>query len=353
MAMLVITRQMQYTKDTDLGFKKEAIVILPMGGPAGLQANTLQQRLAAIPGVEKVSLCYAAPAWQDSWTTTVRFDTRSEAEVFRVNVKSADDQYIPAFGLQLVAGRNIFHSDSARECVLNETMVNKLQLASPQQALGKVLHTNGTELIITGIVKDFHDRSLHEDIDALCITSFTDNYQSYAVRLNMNNITAVMPALEKTWNSTFPGKIYEYQFLDQSIASFYQTESIILKFVSIFSFIAIFIGCLGLYGLVAFMVTQKTKEIGIRKILGSSVTGILWIFGKEFGRLIVIAFLVAAPAAWWFMSMWLRNFKYHIVLGPWLFIAGLLIIAGIAAFTIGYQSIRAARANPVKSIRTE
>ncbi|MDO6434832.1 ABC transporter permease [Flavitalea sp. BT771] len=353
MAMLVITRQMEYTKDTDLGFNKDAIVMLPMGGPAGLQANTLQQRLAAIPGVEKVSLCYAAPAWEDSWTTTVRFDTRSEAEIFRVNVKSADDQYLQTFGLHLVAGRNIFPSDSARECVLNETMINKLQLATPGEALGKNIRMNGKDLTVTGVVKDFHDRSLHEDIDALCITSYAENYQAYAVRLNMKNITAVMPALEKTWSSSFPGKIYEYQFLDESIASFYRTESIILKFVSIFSFIAIFIGCLGLYGLVAFMVTQKTKEIGIRKILGSTVTGILWIFGKEFGRLIVIAFLVAAPAAWWFMSMWLRNFKYHIVLGPWLFIAGLLIIAGIAAFTIGYQSIRAALANPVKSIRTE
>jgi predicted permease len=353
MAMLVITRQMQYTKNTDLGFDKDAIVILPMGAPAGLESKTLQQRLAALPGVEKVSLCYAAPAWESTWTTTVRFDTRSEAEVFRVNVKSADDQYTSTFGLQLVAGRNIFPGDSARECVLNETMTGKLQLKSPEEALGKILHTNGTDLIITGVVKDFHDRSLHEDIDALCITSFTSNYQSYAVRLNMNNISTVMPALEKTWSSTFPGKIYEYQFLDQSIASFYRTESIILKFVSIFSFIAIFIGCLGLYGLVAFMVSQKTKEIGIRKILGSTVSGILWIFGKEFGRLIIIAFLVAAPAAWWFMSMWLQNFKYHIVLGPWLFIAGLLIIAGIAAFTIGFQSIRAARANPVKSIRTE
>ena len=353
MAMLVITRQMQYTKGTDLGFTKDAIVMLPMGGPAGLQANTLQQRLAALPGVEKVSLCYAAPASDETWTTTVRFDTRSEAEIFRVNVKSSDDQYTSTFGLQLVAGRNIFPSDSARECVLNETMISKLQLTSPRQALGRILHVNGNDLIITGVVKDFHDRSLHEDIDAVCITSFTGNYQSYAVRLNMRDITTVMPALEKTWSSSFPGKIYEYKFLDESIASFYRTESIILRFVSIFSFIAIFIGCLGLYGLVAFMVTQKTKEIGIRKILGSTVTGILWIFGKEFGRLIVIAFLVAAPAAWWFMSMWLRNFKYHIVLGPWLFIAGLLIIAGIAAVTIGYQSIRAALANPVKSIRTE
>jgi putative ABC transport system permease protein len=353
MAMLVVTRQMQYTRDASLGFDKDAIVMLPMGSAAGLAATTLQQRLAAIPGVEKVSLCYAAPAWENTWTTTVRFDTRSEAELFRVNVKSGDDQYLSAFGLQLAAGRNIFPSDTAKECVINETMLNKLQLRSPEAALGRNLRLNGKVLTITGVIKDFHDRSLHEDIDAVCVTSYAENYEAYAVRLNMNNVRTVMPAVEKTWSSMFPGRIYEYQFLDKAIASFYRVEELILKFVRIFSFIAIFIGCLGLYGLVAFMVAQKTKEIGIRKILGSTVPGILWIFGREFGRLIVVAFLVAAPVAWWCMSIWLRNFKYHITLGPWLFMLGLLIIAGIAAITIGYQSIRAARANPVKSLRTE
>lgn len=355
MGMLVITRQMQYTRQKDLGFDKDAIVMLPLGADsAGLATKTAAQRLAAIPGVEKVTRCYAAPSSDNTWGTIIKFDTRSEAEVFRTSIKAGDDQYIPTFGLHLVAGRNFFPGDSTRECVVNETLVKKLQLRSPEEALGKNINFNGeTNVMIVGVAKDFHDRSLHEDITPICITNYTSQYMAYAVKMNMKNIRTVMPALEKTWNSAFPSKLYEYQFLDESIAGFYEQESTMLKLVRVFSFLAIFIGCLGLYGLVAFMVANKTKEIGIRKVLGSSVAEILWIFGKEFSRLIVIAFLIAAPMTWFLMDRWLRNFKYHISLGPWLFVLGLLIIAGIAACTIGYQSIRAALANPVKSLRTE
>jgi len=355
MGMLVITRQMQYTRHADLGFDKDAIVMLPRGADSvGLAVTTTARRLAAIPGVENVTRCYAAPSSDDTWGTITTYDTRSEPEVFRTSIKAGDDQYIPTFGLHLVAGRNFFSGDGTRECVVNETMIKKLQLKSPQEALGKKINFNQEVTVtITGVVKDFHDRSLHEDISPILITNYTSQYQAYAVKLNMKNIRTVMPALEKTWNSAFPDKLYEYQFLDESIAGFYELESTMLKLVRVFSFIAIFIGCLGLYGLVAFMVANKTKEIGIRKVLGSSVTEILWIFGKEFSRLIVIAFLIAAPMTWFLMDRWLQNFKYHISLGPWLFVLGLLIIAGIAACTIGYQSIRAALANPVKSLRTE
>jgi len=358
LGMLVITRQMQYTRHADLGFNKDAVVMLPVGTDSTrLAATTIKQRLAAIPGVEKVSICHAAPSSEDSWHTNIRFDTRSEPELFRVSIKAADDQYLSTFGVQLIAGRNFFPtapSDSVREGIINETMVKKLLLKSPEEALGKKINFNGdVNITITGVVKDFHDHSLHEDINAVCITPYTVSYRLYAVKLNAGRIRSVMPALEKTWSSAFPDKLYEYHFLDESINSFYQVEQTMLRLVRAFSFIAILIGCLGLYGLVAFMVAQKTKEIGIRKVLGSTIAGILWIFGKEFARLIFIAFLIAAPLAWWLMNIWLRDFKYHITMGPWLFISGLLIIAGVAMVTIGYQSIRAALANPVKSLRTE
>jgi len=355
MGMLVITRQMQFTRQTDLGFDKDAMVMLPRGADTvGLAVSTTARRLAAIPGVENVTRCYAAPSSAETWGTIITYETRSEPEVFRVSIKAGDDNYIPTFGLHLVAGRNIFPGDSTRECVINETMIKKLQLKSPEEALGKHINFNQEITVtITGVVKDFHDRSLHEDVGPICITNYKSQYQAYAVKLNMKNIRTVMPALEKTWNSAFPDKLYEYQFLDESIAGFYELETTMLKLVRVFSFIAIFIGCLGLYGLVAFMVAHKTKEIGIRKVLGSSVPEILWIFGKEFSRLIVVAFLIAAPVTWFLMDRWLMDFKYHIPLGPWIFVLGLLIIVGIAACTIGYQSIRAALANPVKSLRTE
>jgi len=354
--MIVITRQMLYIKQSDLGFSKDAVVMIPMSTDSLSTAEkTLQNEFINIPGVKNVSLCYAAPASDETWSTSIRFDTRTEDELFKVNMKAGDENYINTFGLQLVAGRNIFPSDTVREFLVNETLVKKLQLKSPEDALGKKISFQGGSISapITGVVKDFHDQSFHSDINPVCITSYSENYGSYAVKINMNNIRSILPALEKKWTSMSPGKIYEYQFLDERIAEFYQTEQTMLKLIRAFSLIAIVIGCLGLYGLVSFMAAQKTKEIGIRKVLGSSVAGILWIFGKEFSILILTAFAVAAPVAWWLMNAWLRDFKYHIQIGALTFILAIVITMAVALCTIGWQSLKAALMNPVKSLRTE
>lgn len=353
--MIVITQQMRYAKQSDLGFNKEAIVMIPLGFDSLSNAQkTLQNELAAIPGVQSVSQCYAAPASQESWNTSIRFDTRTEDELFRSSIKASDDQYLKTFDLQLVAGRNIFPSDTVREFLINEALAKKLGLKSPREALGKKIYFNGNmSATIAGVIKDFHDASFHSDINAVAITSYGENYSNYAVKINVNKIKSVLPALEKKWTSIHPDKIYEYQFLDEKIAEFYETEETMLKLITAFSFIAIFIGCLGLYGLVSFMAAQKTKEIGIRKVLGSSVTEILWIFGKEFGRLIGVAFIIAAPVAWWLMHSWLQDFKYQVGIGVGEFALAVAIILIIAAATVVYQSIKAAMANPVKSLRTE
>jgi predicted permease len=353
--MIVITQQMQYAKKSDLGFNKDAIVMMPLGFDSVSNAQkTLGNQLAAIPGVQSVSQCYAAPSSNESRNTSIRFDSRTEEEPFRTSFKAADDQYLKTFDLQLVAGRNIFPSDTAREFLINETLVKKLGLKSPEEALGKKIYFYGNlSASITGVVKDFHDVSFHGDVNAVAITTHAENYTNYAVKININNIKSILPALEKTWSSMHPDKIYEYQFLDEKIAEFYETEETMLKLITTFSFIAIFIGCLGLYGLVSFMAAQKTKEIGIRKVLGSSITEILWIFGKEFSRLIAIAFLIAAPFAWWLMNSWLQDFKFRISIGIGVFVLAIAIILLIAGVTVVYQSIKAAMANPVKSLRTE
>lgn len=354
--MTVITQQMLYVKGADLGFNKDAIVMIPTGfDSTGIEEKTLRSELSNIPGVENVSLCYAAPSSDDSWTTSVRFDTRTEDELFRVNIKAADENYIATFGLQLIAGKNIFPSDTVHEFIVNETMVRKLQLKSPEEALGKKISFQGGSVSapIAGVVKDFHDYSFHSDINPVCITSYSQNYNDYAVKINMKNIRTVLPALEKNWNSAHPGKIYEYQFLDDSLAELYETEETMLKLVRAFSLIAILIGSIGLYGLVSFMAAQKTKEIGIRKVLGSSVGEILWIFGKEFSILILTAFAVAGPVAGLLMNSWLQDFKYHIQLSALTFIWAIGLTVIVATITIGWQSLKAAFMNPVKSLRTE
>jgi putative ABC transport system permease protein len=206
---------------------------------------------------------------------------------------------------------------------------------------------------IVGVVKDFHDRSFHADISPVCIASFIPNYSFFATKINMASAAPTLASLEKAWNSAYPEQLYEYHFLEEQLEAFYKTEQLMLALISLFSFVAIFIGCLGLYGLVSFMVAQKTREIGIRKVLGGNLSDILWIFGKEFSRLILVALLIAAPLGWWIMSRWLEDYKFRITLGPGIILWTLLVSFGIALLAGGYQSFKAANANPAKSLKTE
>ncbi|WP_337044680.1 ABC transporter permease [Emticicia sp. 17c] len=354
--MVVIANQIKYAQHSDLGFQKDAILLIPMASDTDLSTQkTLKNQFAAISGVEKVSTFFTAPASGSSWNTSIKFDNRSEEELFRVSIKAGDDQYLSTFGLELVAGRNFFPADSMRECLVNEAFVRKLNFKSPQDVIGKKLALDGGRQSgpIVGVVKDFHDQSFHQDINPICITTISGNYDTYGVKINMNNAKSIMATLEKNWTQQHPDQIYEYKFLDASIAEFYETEDIMLKLIQTFSGIAIFIGCLGLYGLVSFMVSQKTKEIGIRKVLGGSMGHILWIFGKEFSRLILIAFALAAPLAWWLMHNWLQQFKYHINIGLEVFMLAVASTFIVALLTVGYQSIKAALMNPVKSLKSE
>ncbi len=354
--MIVVTSQMRYAKQSDLGFTKDAVVMVPTGSDSKASTmNTLKQRFSGLAGVKNASLCYAAPASEDDWNTSPRYDNRTEDEAFRVSVKCADAQYLPLFGLDLVAGRNLYPSDTAREFVVNEQFAKKLALKSAQELIGKVMSVDGGEMKgpIVGVVHDFHDRSFHEDINAVCITTASDQYSSYAVKIDLGSAKTTLAALEKTWTQTHPDQLFEYQFLDEEIAAFYQADDLMLKLIQVFAAIAMFIGCLGLYGLVSFMAAQKTKEIGIRKVLGSSVGQIVWIFANEFSRLILLAFLVAAPVSYFAMRAWLDNFKYQIDLGAGVFVTAIAGTFLIALLTVGYRAIKAALADPVKSLRNE
>lgn len=352
--LIVIAFQMKYFTQADMGFNQEAIVMIPLGSKDE-KGNTLKAQLKQLRGVENVSLCFSAPASYNRWGTSITFDNRTEVENFGASFKAADENYISTFDIDLVAGRNLLPSDTVREFLVNETMVSKLNLMSPEEILGRTILTNGGQMIgvVVGVVKDFHDQSFRAAISPLYMSTSMKNYYELAVRINMKDASETLTAVEKAWSTMYPEQIFEYQFVDQQTAEFYQTEQTMLQLIKVFSFIAIFIGCLGLYGLVSYMAVQKTKEIGIRKVLGGSIVNILWIFGKEFFVLIVVAFALAAPVGWWLMSQWLQNYSYGFTMTWWVLIIEISVIAIIALLTVGFRSIKAATANPVNSLRAE
>ena len=352
--LIVMLYQMNYFKNADMGFNHEAIVMIPIGS-GDTKMKTLKTQFSAIPRVEKVSLCFASPASTNYWSPSFRYDNRTEMETVRISARGADEDYLSTFDLKLVTGRNLRPSDTAREFLVNEKMVAKLGLGSPQEILGKQMSVNGDTWNgpVVGVVKDFHDKSLHSDIEPIFITTSSEIYNSFAVKINMADASNTIAALGKAWNKMYPESIFQYDFLDDQIAEFYSVDQVMTTLLKVFAGIALFIVCMGLYGLVSFMAVQKTKEIGIRKVLGGSVSQMLWIFGKEFSTLVFIAFLIAAPIGWFVMSNWLSNYAYQIKIGIWIFLLELVIIFGIVLLTAGYRSFKAARANPVKSLKAE
>jgi ABC-type antimicrobial peptide transport system permease subunit len=351
---LVIANQMRYSNQAEMGFRKDAIVMLPVPENDKSKISALNSEISRITGVEKVTFCSDAPASEGFAAVEMRFDSRNEYEDFDISIKAGNDQYVSTFDLQVIAGRNLLPSDTVREFLLNETAVKKLGL-NADEVIGKtmVIGLNNSDGVIVGVVKDFHNKSFHETINPLCITTSNQWYSNCAIKINPLNMSSTLDVIEMAWKKTFPDHVYEFDFLDEQIARFYKLDNMILRLIQVFAGIAIIICSLGLYGLVSFMVVQKTKEVGVRKVLGASIKSITWLFGKEFICLLLISFVIAAPFAWWVMNNWLETFAYRIQIGMGIFILAILITVTVAVIAVGYKSILAALMNPVNSLRSE
>lgn len=353
--MIVISSQMNFLKSSDLGFNKDAVVMLPVPGGNKVKMNTLRTRLSEIVGVENESLCFEAPASASNSLTSIRYDNNTKDEPWEINLKDGDEKFVSTFGLKIIAGKNIFQSDSVNGFLVNETMVRKLGLKSPGEIIGKKLSINGQTINaeVIGVVKDFNNNSFHEVISPIVIMNNFKRFRNCAVKINMAHSQETVDALKKIWSETFPDNVFAYHFLDERIANFYELDNIMLKLIEVFASIAIFIACLGLYGLVSFMAIQKTKEIGIRKVLGASIPNILWLFGKEFCKLIIVAFLIATPIGWFVMNRWLQDFVYRVEINPAIFLVVIAFTFIVVALTVGYSSLKSASVNPVKSLKSE
>jgi putative ABC transport system permease protein len=356
---LVVYRQLHFIQTKKLGFERQHLLTVNDVYALGKSAETFKTEVLRLPGVVRGSLSGYLPT-PSSRNDNAFFPEGKIDQKSGVSMQnwSVDADYVRTLGMQILQGRDFsreFGSDSTG-MILNETAVKQFGFTDPigkhvsmfNDPQGKTLKT----YTVIGVVKNFHFESLRRGISPLALT-LTPNSGAAVFRLGVNDPTALMKRIEATWKQLAPGQPFSYSFLEDDFEAMYRAEQRVGTLVLVFSVLAILVACLGLFGLAAYMAEQRTKEIGIRKVLGASVPGLVWLLSKDFLKLVFVALLIATPLAWWAMSRWLEDFAYRIDLEWWVFVlAGVLAIA-IALLTVSFQSVKAALMNPVKSLRTE
>jgi putative ABC transport system permease protein len=360
-ASITISNQMHYLRTKDLGFIKDQQVIVPLRTSASKEIYTsFKNQLLANPAVSSVgaSIYYPGISNVTNWLLYKQGNPPDQTKTVFIN--RVDESYLQTLGIRPVAGRLFskdFPADSNNHIILNQEAVKQFGFASPEDAIGKNIAANwGEEVLfqIVGVVKDFHFKDLHTSIESYGFLLSRNNYYTYLVsHVNGSQLRSTLAAMSSTWTKLNPNEPFEYSFLDQDFQKNYFSEDRLAAIIRYFTIIAIFISCLGLFGLTTFSVEQRTKEIGIRKILGASIPGILSLLSKDFLKLVFISFLLAAPLAWYFINKWLQNFAYKAPFTIWIIVLGCVMALLIAFLTISMQALRVALANPVKNLRTE
>jgi len=350
---LVVAKQMNFFKNQDLGFNKEAVISFSI--PDREKREVMAELLKANPGIKETSFSSGAPSYNTNFapfSCPALGVTKDDV----VELKAVDEHFMNMFDIRLLAGegiRQLPKGDSVMQIVVNETLIHKLGITQSEKAIGLSINVGSNKALIKGVVRDFQSESKHKARRPCILLYATGGFRRASVRLTGNDVPATIERIEKDWSGLFPQELFAYEFLDDHIATFYRQEQKLFIAYRIFSILAIVIGCLGLYGLVTFAAVQRTKEIGIRKALGASMADILVLFGKEFILLIVIAFCLAVPISYYLMHNWLENFAYHIPLSATFFLIGGLLALLVAVLTVASQSLKAATANPAKSLRTD
>jgi putative ABC transport system permease protein len=359
---MVIYNQLTYMRSREIGYNRDQVLVINNTYALDKKIKSFRQDMLKISGVEGATIAGSLPTEtsynQNGWFKDPTLDAK------QVNIMTdfyVDQNFIPTLGMQMKAGRNFstdFLTDSSA-VIINETAARLLGFKNP---LNETLYrpsgyaSNGgfssKPFHIIGVVKDFNFNSMHDKVGPL-IVELNEDYGKIAMRINTKNIPALIGEVEKKWNSMGPGQPFNYSFLDADFNKIYNADQRTGKLFITFAIFAIFIACLGLFGLVTYAAEQRVKEIGVRKVLGASVGEIVAMISKDFIKLVLIAFVFAFPVAWWMMNQWLQSFAYRIDISWWVFaVAGLLTLA-IALITVSFQAIKAAMANPVKSLRSE
>lgn len=356
---IIVYNQLAFVSHRDLGFRKDQMLIVDFEGDNQVQQHieTIKSAISATPGVLSVAASRAVPGefLPNAGTEIEMPDGRMGQQ--SPLIYEIDFDFIPTYHIPLVAGRNYsraLKTDSAESMIINEAAARLYGWRNPADAVGKRFDQWGRKGKIIGVLKDFNFRSLHKEVEPLTLRyGYPGDLNRISVGLKGDNIPATIAGINSTWNKLAPQRPFMYHFLDQSFNEQYQADRQFGNLFTLFSCLSIFIACMGLFGLSTFMAQQRIKEIGIRKVLGSSQTGIVMLLSKDFIKLIVIALLISVPLCWWVMHHWLQGFAYRIHIGPVVFLESGLIALAIALATMTWQSLRAAMANPVRSLRSE
>ncbi len=357
MATVISVKQISYMLNKDMGFKKDAIIYFSTVSnynKPDLNRFVLLNDLKSIAGIDMISLGQDVPA-SNGWSMgTMTFkDGKKEIET-DVRFKTGDTNYLKLYHIKLLAGRNVEQSDSVKEYVINETYMHLLGYQNPRDILNKTI--SGKPIV--GVMADFNQQSLHETVKPLVFTSQNKYSSTFHIALKPQNADGTLwkntiAKIETAFKKNYPEEEFNYEFVDESIAKFYKSEQDLSHLLKWATGLAIFISCIGLLGLVIYTTNLRTKEIGVRKVLGASVSNIVSLLSKDFVLLVMIAFVIAAPLTWWAMHKWLENFAYRTSINWWVFVVSGISMIIIALITLSIQTIKAAMANPVKSLRTE
>ncbi|MBS1530927.1 MAG: ABC transporter permease [Bacteroidetes bacterium] len=355
---IVIGSQVRYMNNADKGFKMDDIITMNNFGDTSNKLNILAQRIKQIAGVQKVILQGNSPMGFAHNDASYLYKGKNERRL-QVSLEIGDEDFIPFYQMKLVAGRNIGHSDSLKELVINETYAKALGFANPADAVGVLLYNGANKPFpVVGIVADFHEHSFHQRIQPVVIEHVPGMEQSVAVKLNskgkqLSDVKNAISQIGAEWKKIYPDIPFDYSVLEESVKLLYGQEQNTATLINAAMFITIFISCMGLFGLIMFTAQLKTKEIGIRKVLGASVANIAAMLSREFIGLVVMSILIASPIAWYFMNQWLQDFVYRIHFSVWIFVAAGVSAVLIALLTVSFQAVKAALVNPVKSLRSE
>ncbi|WP_336517750.1 ABC transporter permease [Pollutibacter soli] len=349
-----VGQQLYYMRNKDLGFQSEAVLTIHAPRIRDVKTPVLFEKIISIPGVEDATRQIFEPMGQNFGVDNLIYKGK-EVKNIGAAYKMGADNFISFYKMKIIAGRDLEKSDTARELVVSESFLEKMGLSTPDSAINQMVQWHGRPYPIVGVIKDFHQLSMHEKMPATFIT-VAKNPRDIAVRLrdkNLKKSKETIAQIEAAWKSVYPDQPFKYTFLDESIASFFQQEQKTSMLISAAAIISILISCLGLYGLSVFIVQRRYKEIGIRKVSGATSGNIARLISGEFVWLMLIAALIAFPVAGYFVYQWLMDFQYRIDMQWWVYVLALLAGVAVVFVAAGLEAMRAARANPARALRTE